>query len=51
MCQFQGNFSAAAAVMATHYEAIVKGYDACPISVLVGESETGKYEINPVGHL
>ena len=48
MCIFQGIFAVAAAVMATHYEAIVKVYDACPIPILVGESETGKYEINHI---
>ena len=43
-----GILSVAAGVMATHYEAIVKVFDACPIPVLVGESETGKCAINKV---
>ena len=29
--------------MALHYELIVKTFDACPIPMLVGESETGRY--------
>ena len=28
--------------MALHYELLVQHYDACPIPMLVGESETGK---------
>ena len=29
--------------MALHYELVVQTYDACPIPVLTGESETGKW--------
>ena len=33
----------AAGMMAVHYELLVDIYDACPIPMLVGESETGEY--------
>ena len=41
-----GVLSVAAGVMAVHYEMLVETYDACPIPMLVGESETGEYKPN-----
>ena len=38
-----GVLAVAAGVMAIHYELLVELHDACPLPMLVGESETGKY--------
>lgn len=35
--------SVAAGIMALHYEEMVKTFDACPLPLLAGESETGQY--------
>ena len=36
-----GVLAVAAGVMAIHYELLVELHDACPLPILVGESETG----------
>ena len=36
------DYSVGAAIMALHYELLVHHYEACPIPMLIGESETGK---------
>ena len=36
----------AAAIMVLHYELLVETYNACPLPMLVGESETGIFLVS-----
>ncbi len=44
--QHAGVLTVAAGVYALHYEMIVRGFGACPLPMLVGESETGYHMFN-----